>query len=137
VLFRLSMLFIASHPEPVRRAIERYRREIDEDPVRVLQDENTRRRTLAREAAGRYLVAAPESIVFTESTTMGLGLVYNGLRLAPGQEILTTEHGYYVTHESLRLASLRTGASVRRIRLYREPGTATASAGERRLGTGW
>jgi isopenicillin-N epimerase len=92
----------------------------------VLQEENGRRRALALEAAGRYLGASPGSIAFTESTTMGLGLVYNGLRLSPGQEILTTEHGYYVTHESLRLASIRTGAVIRQIRLFPDPQNATA-----------
>ena len=41
---------------------------------------------------------------------MGLGLVYNGLKLQPGQQILTTLHDYYATHESLRLAAERSGA---------------------------
>jgi selenocysteine lyase/cysteine desulfurase len=50
---------------------------------------------------------------------MGLALVYGGLRLRPGQEVLTTVHDFYSTHESLRLRTLRTGARVRKIRLYR------------------
>ena len=33
---------------------------------------------------------------------MGLGLVYSGL-LEPGDEVLTTEHDHYATHEALRL----------------------------------
>jgi selenocysteine lyase/cysteine desulfurase len=49
---------------------------------------------------------------------MGLGLLYAGLRLEPGQEILTTEHDYYVTHESVRMAAEAAGATVRRIRLH-------------------
>ena len=49
---------------------------------------------------------------------MGLGLVYGGLRLRPGQEVLTTVHDFYSTHESLRLRALRTGAHLRKIRLY-------------------
>jgi selenocysteine lyase/cysteine desulfurase len=48
---------------------------------------------------------------------MGLGLLYTGLRLRRGQEILTTEHDYYVTHESVRMAAEERGATVRRIRL--------------------
>ncbi|MDQ3607090.1 MAG: aminotransferase class V-fold PLP-dependent enzyme, partial [Gemmatimonadota bacterium] len=50
---------------------------------------------------------------------MGLGLVYNGLALRPGQEILTTEHDHRATHESLRFKAERSGASLRRIPLYR------------------
>ena len=53
---------------------------------------------------------------------MGVALVYNGLRLTPDHEILTTEQDYYVTHEALRLASKRTGAKVRRISLYEQIG---------------
>jgi selenocysteine lyase/cysteine desulfurase len=49
---------------------------------------------------------------------MGLGLIYNGLRLAPGAEILSTEHDHYATRASLRFAAERTGATVRTIALY-------------------
>jgi hypothetical protein len=62
--------------------------------------------------------ANASDIALTDSTTMGVALVYNGLRLTPDQEILSTEQDYYVTHESIRLAARRTGAKVRRISLY-------------------
>jgi isopenicillin-N epimerase len=115
----MSALFIASHPKPVREAIEQYRRELDENPVIYLQQENRRRVNHALSAAARYLgVDKPTDIALTDSTTMGLGLVYNGLRLGVGDEVLTTEQDYYVTHEALRLASERTGVAVRQISLY-------------------
>ena len=41
-------------------------------------------------------------IALTDSTTMGLGLMYRGLRLSPGDEIVTTEHEFYATHVLLR-----------------------------------
>jgi selenocysteine lyase/cysteine desulfurase len=56
---------------------------------------------------------------------MGLGLVYNGLTLLPGQQILTTLHDYYATHESLRLAAERSGAEIREIQLYQQEDTVT------------
>ena len=114
----MSALFIASHPRQVREAIERHRRELDRNPVPYLQERNGPLRDEARRAAARYLGGRAGNIALTESTTMGLGLVYNGLRLRPGQEILSTEHEYYVTHESLRLAAARTGAASRQIPLY-------------------
>jgi selenocysteine lyase/cysteine desulfurase len=43
--------------------------------------------------------------------------VYNGLKLRPGQEALTTTSDYYVTHEALRLAALHKGGTVRKITL--------------------
>ena len=56
---------------------------------------------------------------------MGVALVYNGLRLTPEQEILTTEQDFYVTHESIRLTARRTGARVRRISLFEDIGGIT------------
>ena len=67
----------------------------------------------------------PDRIALTDSTTMGLGLVYGAVRLAPGQEVLTTDHDFYATHEGLRLRTLRDGTRVRRVRLYRDPEAAS------------
>ena len=57
---------------------------------------------------------------------MGLGTLYSGMRLLPGQDVLTTEHDFFATHESLRLLAARTGAKVRRARLYDDPAKASA-----------
>lgn len=114
----MSAMLIASHPAPVRAAIEEHRRALDADPVEYLEANNARLGRAAREAAGRYLGMHPSHVALTDSTTMGVGLVYGGLRLREGDEVLTSSHDYYVTHESLRLAARRTGASVRRIDLY-------------------
>jgi isopenicillin-N epimerase len=116
----MSALLIVSHPAPVREAIETYRREIDRNPVLTLQEHNRDRQRAAREAAGRYLGVDADDIALTDSTTMGVGLVYNGLRLREGDEIVTTEQDYYVTHEALRQAAARYGARVRQIALYED-----------------
>jgi selenocysteine lyase/cysteine desulfurase len=57
---------------------------------------------------------------------MGLGLLYGGLKLAPGDELLTSTHDFYSTHEALRLRALRGGARVRKIELYRRLSTVSA-----------
>jgi isopenicillin-N epimerase len=119
-MVHMSAMLISSHPQPVREAIEEHRRRLDADPVRYLESNNTRLTEAARRAAGDYLGVHPSHVALTDSTTMGVGLVYTGLRLEPGAEILTTEHDYYVTHESLRLLAERTGATIRRIRLFDE-----------------
>jgi isopenicillin-N epimerase len=116
----MSALLIATHPRPVREAIERHRREIDANPTVYLEDHNSRLRDSARAAAGRYLGVRGSDIALTDSTTMGLGLVYNGMRLKSGEEILTTEHDYFVTHQATRQAAERTGATVRHIRLFEQ-----------------
>jgi selenocysteine lyase/cysteine desulfurase len=53
---------------------------------------------------------------------MGLGLLYGGLDLGGDDEVLTTEHDFYATHEALRLAGVR----VRRVRLYDDPRRASS-----------
>src|SRR5690606_11728544 len=122
----MSALLVASHPRPVQEAIDRHRRRLNEDPVTYLEANNTPRNEEARQAAADYLGTSADRIALPDSTTMGLGLVYNGFRLRPGDEVLTTEHGYYATHEALRQAAERTGARVREIRLFDEPDAATA-----------
>ncbi|WP_274423332.1 aminotransferase class V-fold PLP-dependent enzyme [Chelativorans sp. YIM 93263] len=117
----MSTMLIASHPRPVREAIEEHRSGLDADPVRYLERNNNRLTDAARQAAGDYLGVHPSHIALTDSTTMGIGLVYTGLKLQPGDEVLTTEHDYYVTHESLRLMAERTGAGVRKITLFEDP----------------
>jgi selenocysteine lyase/cysteine desulfurase len=117
---------LASHPAPVQAAIERHRAGLDADPHGHLAAHGHELDTAVAEAAASYLDTSPDQIAFTDSTTMGLGLLYSGLRLRPGDEVLTTEHDFYSTHESLRLRQSRDGISVRRLRLYEQPERADA-----------
>jgi isopenicillin-N epimerase len=114
----MSAMLISSHPKTVRDAIEEHRRGMDANPLTYVFQNNRRLQEEARAAAGQYLGVNASDIALTDSTTMGVALVYNGLRLTPDQEILSTEQDYYVTHESIRLAGRRTGAKVRRVSLY-------------------
>ena len=128
----LAPFYISSHPRPVREAIEKYRRAIDANPVLTVdpavfgphsvvgltKTEIPYLTQTVREAAAEYIGGRAEDIALTDSTTMGLGLVYNGLMFKPGQEILSTVHDFYPHHESIRFAAERTGASVRKIALF-------------------
>jgi isopenicillin-N epimerase len=117
-LIHLAGFFLASHPAPVRRAIERHRAGLDADPLGYWLEHEEKQEAQVLRAAARYLGAAPMEIALTDSTTMGLGLLYGGLRLRAGQEILTTTHDHYSTDMSLHLRAERTGATVRKIALY-------------------
>src|SRR5690606_31118260 len=77
-----------------------------------------------RAAAAEYLGSDPDLIALTDSTSMGLGLVYGTLKLEPGAEVLTTTHDHYSTEMSLQHRADRTGATVKRISLYDEPAKA-------------
>lgn len=119
----MSTFFLVSHPRPVREAIERHRRALDEDPYRTVErhmfegPEHNLHLAVCR-AAAEYLGGKAEEVALTQSTTMGLGIVYQGLPLRPGHEVLLTEHDHVVHHEAARLAAERAGATVRRVALF-------------------
>lgn len=119
-------LFLASHPTPVREAIEAHRRGLDENPVHYYRQVGPAAEAAVLRAAGSYLGASPTDIALTDSTTMGLGLLYNGLGVRADQDVLTTEHDFFATHEALQTGAARTGAGVRRVRLYQQLSGVTA-----------
>jgi isopenicillin-N epimerase len=119
----LATFALASHPRPVREAIQKYRRGLDENPFLVVdrdlwgpEAENLPHKV--KVAAAEYVGGRPEEIALTGNTTMGLALVYYGLPLKAGQEVLTTAHDHFSHHESIRLATERAGASMRKIVLF-------------------
>jgi selenocysteine lyase/cysteine desulfurase len=121
----LGLFFLVSHPKPVREAIERYRKELDRNPLlaveRAMFDfEHPENMIGARvtNVLGRYIGARGEDIALTQNTTSGLALVYHGLPLKAGDDILATSHDHYVHLESIRLATERAGAGFRKIDLY-------------------
>ncbi|MDC8449807.1 MAG: aminotransferase class V-fold PLP-dependent enzyme [Nitrospira sp.] len=118
-LIHLAAFFLASHPTPVREAIERHRAGLDSDPIGYWYEHEEKQEAKVLQAAADYLSVSPTDIALTDSTTMGLGLLYGGLALRKGQEILTTIHDHYSTEISLRLRAERTGGAVRQIALYR------------------
>jgi selenocysteine lyase/cysteine desulfurase len=114
----LSSFFLASHPRPVRESIEEHRRAIDENPFLYVEPRLFETTEKVRASAAEYLGAKPEEVALTNSTTMGLAFVYQGLPIKTGQEILTTTHEHIVHSESIRLAAERAGGAVRKISLY-------------------
>ncbi len=132
----LGTFYLVSHPRMVREAVERYRRALDANPLSIEElfdsahaDDNLA--TRSKVALAAYLGGRREEIALTPNTTTGLALLYNGLRIRPDQEILTTEHDHYVHHESIRYAAERSGAAVRFVALHDFPaGAARASVAE-------
>jgi selenocysteine lyase/cysteine desulfurase len=58
---------------------------------------------------------------------MGLGLLYSGMRLRTGQDVVTSTHDFTAHHAALDQMARRTGTNVRKIPLYDDPRTATAT----------
>lgn len=128
-----ASFFIASHPTPVREAIEAYRRAMDRNPFQVIEhgmfegDEHSVPLQVQREVAA-YLGGRAEDVCLTRSTTEGLALVYHGLPLQPDEEVLCTTHDHYSHHEAARLATQRAGASLRKIPLFKDAATASTES---------
>ncbi|HKO94796.1 MAG TPA: aminotransferase class V-fold PLP-dependent enzyme, partial [Polyangiaceae bacterium] len=122
----LAGFLLASHPRRVREAIEQHRTALDANPALYLEEHFDPKAVLGSAAA--YLGVKPEEIALTDSTTMGLAILYAGLPLRDGDEVLTTSHDHYATHETLRLATLRAGATLRKVALYERAAEATAEA---------
>ncbi|MFT6958908.1 MAG: selenocysteine lyase/cysteine desulfurase [Halieaceae bacterium] len=125
---QLASYILSSHPVPVREAIEHYRQRLDYDPVATVHEAFYRAEPAIRAAAARYLGGHPDQIALTDSTTMGLAMVFSGLTLQPGDEVLHTSHDHYAMMTAIEHRAARTGAQVRQVSLYDMP--TTVSVGE-------
>ena len=133
-----SQFYIVSHPKPVRDAIERFRGMLDAQPFTTVEhgmgfdvflggeSREDPFPVRVQRAAASYIGGRAEDVALTDSTTQGLALVYQGLTLKPGDEVLCTTHDHYVHHEAIRLAVEKAGASWRRVPLYEDPANASA-----------
>jgi len=124
----MAGLLFASHPLPVRNAIARHREELQRDPASYISHERWRLEGEVLQSASKYLGVQTADLALTDSTSMGLGLLYSGLRLSPRDEILTTTHDHYATESAIAVCAERTQCTVKRIDLYTDAAGATADA---------
>ncbi len=124
----LSSFLFVSHPTPVAAAIERFRKKLDADPFWVeiawVSDAEGRPFAAVKRALADYTGGSPAELCLTVNTTTALAMAYQGLRIRPDQEIVTTEHDHYSHHESVRYAAARSGAPMRSTRRSRHMRTA-------------
>jgi len=122
----MSGLLFASHPRPVRDAIARHRDELQRDPANYISHERWRLEGEVLKAAAGYLGVKTTELALTDSTSMGLALLYSGLKLTASDEVLTTNHDHYAVEAALLVCAERTGCTIKRIDMYRDVATATA-----------
>jgi len=125
---QLSTFLLASHPKPVSDEITRHRLAFDENPSDYWHEHFETIDAKISTSAAAYMGGDGKQIALTDSTTMGLALVYSGLSLRPDQEILQTTHDHYSTDLSLAQRAKRTGASVRQVALYEDAATVTSDS---------
>jgi selenocysteine lyase/cysteine desulfurase len=134
-LSQFAAFVLSPHTTVLDTAISGYRDELGRDTEAALLA-GIDREAAVRTAAATYHGGVAGQYALTDSTTMGLGLMYGGLRLGPGDEVLTTVHDFYSTVDSLRLLNLRTGADVTEVTLYDDPAAATVDQMVERLVAG-
>ena len=129
---QLAAFVLSPHTAQVDAAIAHHRSRLGFDTEGVLL-EGFEHEQRVLEAAASYAGGTPGQYALTTSTTMGIATMYGGLTLRPGDDVLSTTHDFFSTEDSLRLLERRTGATVRRVRLYDDPATASVDAMATRL----
>ncbi len=126
-LAHLAGFYLVSHPKSVRAALERHRAGLDNNPPDY-QHKGGEFEDAVRSAAGEYLgVDGKTEIALTDSTTMGLSILYTGLKVSADQEILTSTHDHpAATISALRLRGERSGTKITTVPLYADSAKATA-----------
>ena len=132
---QFAAFVLSPHTHVLDAAITGYRDELGTDTEAALVTD-LERENATRTAAAAYHGGTAGQYALTDSTTMGLGLMYGGLSLGPGDEVLTTQHDFYSTEASLQLLRQRTGATIRQVKLYEDPAQATVDEMVGRLAAG-
>ncbi|GIJ30353.1 aminotransferase class V [Micromonospora qiuiae] len=104
-------------PIVVQRAQQRLRDEMEADPLRFFTRGLVDRITHTRRHLAGFLGADPDGAALTTNATTGVAVVLQSLGLRPGDEVLTTDHGYGAVEFSVRRECRRTGATHRVLRL--------------------
>ena len=97
-------------PRAVLEAQSELRAELEREPVRFLGREIEDRLDGVRAELGAFLGAADEDLAFVPNATTGVNAVLQSLELAPGDEIVVTDHGYNACTNAVDFVCSRAGA---------------------------
>jgi len=99
-------------PVPVREAQDRYRLQMEREPVRFFVRELEPLLDEARASLAAFVGADPDDIAFVSNATAGVNTVLHSLDLRPGDELVTTNLEYNACRNALDYFAARAGASV-------------------------
>jgi isopenicillin-N epimerase len=108
-------------PIGVQRAQQRLRDEMEANPPRFFGVGLADRVAHTRRHLAAFLGADPDGSALVSNTTTGVALVLGSLDLGPGDEIVTTEHGYGSVRIAVDDTCGRTGAVHRIVPLSPAP----------------
>ncbi len=122
---QMSQMLLASHPRPVAEEIERQRKAYDTNPATYWEDNWLNAEVNVAKAAAKYMGVDAGEIALTDSTTMATSMLFNGMKLKPGDEVLQTTHDHYVTDMAIEYACKKKGVKSRKVEEYADPRTVT------------
>lgn len=97
-------------PRPVFEAYQRWQRELAFQPVEFLGRRIDGLLAEARATLAAYLGTRADDLVFVPNATHGMNIVARSLRLAPGDEVLLTDHEYGAVERTWRFICAQAGA---------------------------
>jgi isopenicillin-N epimerase len=98
-------------PKPVFEAYQGWQRELESHPVEFFARRSKSLLAGARRALGAYVGADADDVVFVPNATTGINIVARSVSLAPGDEVLGTDHEYGATEMTWQFVCERKGAS--------------------------
>src|SRR5262245_3160583 len=104
-------------PRVVLAASARWQRRMEANPDRFMREILWRalRKSAAHLAA--FLHVRDKDLGFVENATAGVNSVLRSLRFRPGDEIISTNHGYNAVRQAIRFICRRSGARSVEIRV--------------------
>ena len=104
-------------PRPVLQAQAAWRDRMEREPVAFFVRDLEPALDAARSELGAFLHADPDDLAFVPNATTGFNTVLASVRLAPGDELLTTDHGYNAAKNALQHLADRDGGRLVTARL--------------------
>jgi len=102
-------------PRPVLQAQQRWRDEMERNPVLFLGRRSAALLAEARSALADHLGARADDLVFVANATTGVNIVARSLELCAGDEVLATDHEYGACDAAWQQRCAQLGASYRRV----------------------
>jgi isopenicillin-N epimerase len=97
-------------PRPVFEAYQHWQLRLERQPVLFLGRQFNELMYAARQALGEYLHTGADDLVYIPNATHAVNIIARSCRLAPGDEVLTTDHEYGACDFTWETACERAGA---------------------------
>jgi isopenicillin-N epimerase len=102
-------------PLPVLEAWQRWQRELERNPVEFLGRRSATLLRTARERLAAELGAQADDLVFVSNATTGVNTLARSWPLAPGDEVLGTDHEYRACEAAWQVSCAASGATYRSV----------------------